>query len=78
MKAGTAQKLVLNMITTTTMIKLGHVQGSKMVDMQLSNDKLIDRGTRMVMEKTTLDYEAAKSLLLKSGNVRKAIEAFNQ
>ncbi len=77
MKAGTAQKLVLNMITTATMIKLGHVQGSKMVDMQLSNDKLIDRGTRMVMEQTHQTYEEAKALLLKSGNVRKAIEAFN-
>lgn len=77
LKAGTAQKLVLNMITTTTMIKLGHVVGSKMVDMQLSNDKLIDRGTRMVMEKTNLDYESANKLLLKSGNVRKALEAFN-
>ncbi|MES2618701.1 MAG: N-acetylmuramic acid 6-phosphate etherase [Bacteroidota bacterium] len=77
MKAGTAQKLVLNMITTTTMIQLGHVQGSKMVDMQLSNDKLIDRGTRMVMEKTTLSYDEAQALLKKSGNVRKAIDAFN-
>lgn len=78
MKAGTAQKLVLNMITTTTMIKLGHVEGSKMVDMQLSNDKLIDRGTRMVMEKTNLDYTTANKLLLKEGNVRKALEAFHQ
>ncbi len=77
MKAGTAQKLVLNMITTTTMIKLGHVEGSKMVDMQLSNDKLIDRGTRMVMEKTMQNYEEAKALLLKAGNVRKALDAFN-
>ncbi|MDI1234451.1 MAG: N-acetylmuramic acid 6-phosphate etherase [bacterium] len=76
MKAGTAQKMVLNMITTTTMIRLGRVQGSKMVDMQLSNDKLIDRGTRMVMEQTHQTYEDAKALLLKSGNVRKAIEAF--
>jgi N-acetylmuramic acid 6-phosphate etherase len=77
MKSGTAQKLVLNMITTATMIKLGHVEGSKMVDMQLSNDKLIDRGARMVMEKTMQNYEDAKALLLRSGNVRKAIEAFN-
>lgn len=78
MKAGTAQKLVLNMITTTTMIKLGHVEGSKMVDMQLSNDKLIDRGTRMVIEKTMLDYKSAHDLLILSGNVRKAINAYNK
>lgn len=77
MKSGTAQKLVLNMITTTTMILLGHVEGSKMVDMQLSNDKLIDRGTRMVMEKTTLSYDEAMALLKKEGSVRKAIEAFH-
>lgn len=74
MKAGTAQKLVLNMISTTAMIKLGHVQGNKMVDMQLTNHKLIDRGTRMVMEKTGLSYEKAKILLEQQGSVRKAVE----
>lgn len=76
MKSGTAQKLILNMITTTTMIKLGKVQGSKMVDMQLSNLKLIDRGTKMVMQETNLDYETAKSLLETQGSVRKAVDAF--
>ncbi|MFT5723144.1 MAG: N-acetylmuramic acid 6-phosphate etherase [Bacteroidia bacterium] len=75
MKSGTAQKLILNMITTSVMIKLGHVHGNKMVDMQLSNDKLVDRGTRMIMEKSNLDYEAAKVLLLKHGSVRNALES---
>jgi N-acetylmuramic acid 6-phosphate etherase len=74
MKAGTAQKLVLNMISTTAMIKTGHVKGNKMVDMQLSNHKLVDRGTRMVMEQTGKTYEEAKNLLLKLGSVRKAVE----
>lgn len=76
MKSGTAQKLVLNMISTTAMIKLGKVQGSKMVDMQLSNHKLIDRGTKMVMQETNLDYETAKTLLETAGSVRKAVEHF--
>ena len=74
MKSGTAQKMVLNMITSAAMVKLGKVQGSKMVNMQLSNDKLIDRGTRMVMEKTGLSYEDSKGMLLKAGSVRKAVE----
>jgi N-acetylmuramic acid 6-phosphate etherase len=74
MKAGTAQKLILNMISTTTMIQLGRIKGNKMVDMQLSNNKLIDRGTRMIMEQTGLEYEAAKSLLEKYGSVRKAVD----
>lgn len=75
MKAGTAQKLVLNMITTTTMIKLGRVKGNKMVDMQLTNLKLIDRGTRMIMDESGItDYEKAKELLLTHGSVRKAVE----
>lgn len=74
MKAGTAQKLILNMISTTTMIQLGRIKGNKMVDMQLSNNKLIDRGTRMIMEQTGLDYEKAKSLLEKHGSVRKAVD----
>jgi N-acetylmuramic acid 6-phosphate etherase len=77
MKSGTAQKLVLNMISTSVMIKLGRVKGNKMVDMQLSNHKLVDRGTRMVMKNTGLeDYEVAKELLLKHGSVRKATESF--
>jgi N-acetylmuramic acid 6-phosphate etherase len=76
MKSGTAQKLVLNMISTSLMIKLGHVKGNKMVDMQLSNDKLIDRGTRMVQEKINVNYEEAKALLIKNGSVRKAIESY--
>lgn len=74
MKAGTAQKLILNMISSTLMIQLGRVKGNKMVDMQLSNDKLIDRGTRMVMEETGWEYEVAKEALLKYGSVRKAID----
>ncbi|WP_186757557.1 N-acetylmuramic acid 6-phosphate etherase [Echinicola salinicaeni] len=77
MKAGTAQKLVLNMISTSLMIKLGKVKGNKMVNMQLSNNKLVDRGTKMVMEEIpSLDYSAANSLLNKHGSVKKAIEAY--
>lgn len=76
MKSGTAQKLVLNMISTTVMIKLGKVKGNKMVDMQLSNAKLVDRGTRMIMESTGLDYEFAKHLLLSLGSVRNATEYY--
>ena len=76
MKSGTAQKLVLNMISTSVMIKLGRVKGNKMVDMQLSNNKLVDRGTKMVMKNTGIDdYEKAKALLLQHGSVRKATEA---
>ena len=75
MKSGTAQKLVLNMLTTSVMIKLGRVQDNKMVDMQLSNDKLVDRGTNMVSEQTALAYEDAKALLLAHGSVRAAIAA---
>jgi N-acetylmuramic acid 6-phosphate etherase len=74
MKSGTSQKMVLNMITSAAMVKLGKVQGSKMVNMQLSNDKLIDRGTRMVMEKTGLSYNEANVALLAAGSVRKAVE----
>jgi N-acetylmuramic acid 6-phosphate etherase len=74
MKAGTAQKLVLNMISTSVMIKLGRVKGNKMVDMQLSNNKLVDRGTLMVAQQTGLDYELAKELLNQCGSVRAAIE----
>ncbi len=74
MKSGTSQKLVLNMITTATMIQLGRVIGNKMVDMQLSNNKLVDRGTKMVMQETNLPYTEAEKLLLKEGSVRKAVE----
>lgn len=77
MKAGTAQKLVLNLISTATMIQLGKVKGNKMIDMQLSNVKLIDRGTRMIMDQIDVTYEIAKDLLLKQGSVRKAVEHFN-
>lgn len=77
MKAGTAQKLVLNMISTSCMIRLGHVHGNRMVDMQLTNSKLVDRGTRMIMSETGIrDYAAAKSLLLKYGQVRAAVTAW--
>lgn len=76
MKSGTAQKMVLNMISTTCMIQLGRVEDNRMVNMQLTNDKLVDRGTKMVMEKLGLsDYEEAKQLLLKYGSVKKAAEA---
>lgn len=74
MKSGTAQKLALNMISTSVMIKLGRVKGNKMVDMQLSNDKLVERGSIMVMEALNITKEAAKEKLLKAGSVRKAIE----
>lgn len=75
MKAGTAQKLILNMITSTSMVKLGKVSGSKMVNMQLSNDKLIDRGTRMIMEKSGLVYEQAKQILIDKGSVKSALDS---
>lgn len=74
MKSGTAQKLVLNMISTSVMIKLGRVKGNRMVDMQLSNNKLIDRGTRMVMDALGVGYDEANALLVKNGSVRKAME----
>ncbi|QAA81194.1 N-acetylmuramic acid 6-phosphate etherase [Aequorivita sp. H23M31] len=75
MKAGTAQKLVLNMISTTAMIQLGRVKGNKMVDMQLSNNKLVDRGVRMIMEELNISEREAQILLDKHQNVRKAIDA---
>jgi N-acetylmuramic acid 6-phosphate etherase len=78
MKAGTAQKLVLNMISTAVMIQLGRVKGNKMVDMQLSNDKLIDRGVKMIVMETGLDRVAAAALLNTHGSVRKAIDAYNK
>ena len=78
MKSGTAQKMILNMISTTIMIELGRVKGNKMVNMQLSNQKLIDRGTRMIIEELHLDYEKAKALLLLHGSVKSAIEAYRR
>lgn len=74
LKAGTAQKLVLNMISTSVMIRLGRVKGSKMVDMQLSNAKLVERGTKMIMEELGIPEEEARKLLLQEGSVRRAIE----
>ena len=78
MKAGTAQKLVLNMITTTTMIQLGHIKGNKMVDMQLSNNKLVDRGTRMIMNELDISQHEAQKLLDQYKNVRSAIQNYNR
>lgn len=78
MKSGTAQKLVLNMISTTTMIQLGRVVGNKMVDMQLTNTKLVGRGARMIMEETGVDLVRAEELLKLHGSVRKAIDAYNR
>lgn len=75
MKSGTAQKLILNMISTSVMIKLGRVKGNRMVDMQLSNNKLIDRGTRMVMDGLGIGYDEANELLRRHGSVRRAMEA---
>jgi N-acetylmuramic acid 6-phosphate etherase len=75
MKSGTAQKLVLNMLSTTVMIKLGRVKGNKMVDMQLTNHKLVDRGTQMVMDELKIGYDQAEALLIRYGSVRKAVEA---
>lgn len=77
MKSGTAQKLVLNMISTAVMIQIGRVEDNKMVNMQLTNDKLVDRGTKMLMEKTGMvDYDKAKNLLLEKGSVKRAMETF--
>jgi len=76
MKSGTAQKLVLNMISTSVMIQLGRVEDNKMVNMQLSNEKLVDRGVKMLMEKlSTTDYDVAKEMLLKYGSVKKAVDS---
>ena len=75
MKAGTAQKMVLNMISTSTMIALGRVKGNKMLDMQLSNHKLVDRGVRMIMDELNISQEQAQQLLNKYKNVRKAIDS---
>lgn len=78
MKSGTAQKLVLNMISTAVMIKLGHVRGNKMVDMLLSNTKLVDRAIKMVVKETKLPYEKAALLVKQQGSVRKAVDAFKK
>jgi N-acetylmuramic acid 6-phosphate etherase len=78
MKSGTAQKLCLNMLSTTVMIKLGRVEDNKMVNMQLTNDKLVDRGTKMLAELLDLSYDAARALLLKEGSVKKAVQAYKQ
>jgi N-acetylmuramic acid 6-phosphate etherase len=78
MKSGTAQKLILNMISTSLMIKLGKVKGNKMVDMQLSNAKLIDRGTRMIMQESNLNYEKAEKLLKKLGSVRAVLDSLSE
>lgn len=77
LKAGTAQKLVLNMLSTSVMIRLGRVMDNKMVDMKLSNVKLVDRGTKMLVQNLSLPYEEARELLLKHGSVRKAMDAFS-
>ena len=76
MKAGTAQKLILNMISTTAMIQLGKVKGNKMIDMQLSNNKLVDRGEKMIMDEFNISTEKAKQLLHKYKNVREAITSY--
>jgi N-acetylmuramic acid 6-phosphate etherase len=78
MKSGTGQKLICNMITTTAMIKLGRVKGNKMVNMQLSNAKLVDRGTKMVVDELGLPYDEAKRLLLLHGSVKAAVDAYKQ
>lgn len=77
MKAGTAQKLVLNMISTATMIQLGKVKGNKMVDMQLSNSKLVDRGVKMIMGEIPVTYDQGAELLKTHGSVRKAVDFYN-
>ena len=76
MKADTGHKMILNMISTSVMIQLGRVKGNKMVNMQLSNQKLVDRGTRMIVEELGLDYDHAKTLLLMNGSVKSAIDSY--
>jgi len=78
MKAGTAQKLVLNMISTATMIQLGKVKGNKMVDMQLSNSKLVDRGVKMIMGEISVNYQEAAALLKEFGSVRNAVDQYSK
>ena len=76
MKAGTAQKMVLNMLSTTSMIQLGKVKGNKMIDMQLSNDKLIDRGIRMLVQELEITTSKATELLKEHGNVRLVLQNY--
>ena len=78
MKSGTAQKMVLNMISTSIMIQMGRVKGNRMVNMQLTNKKLIDRGTRMIVDELGLDYDHANRLLLAYGSVKKAVDAYRE
>ncbi|MBP5498994.1 MAG: N-acetylmuramic acid 6-phosphate etherase [Muribaculaceae bacterium] len=78
MKSGTGQKLICNMISTSVMIQMGRVKGNKMVNMQLTNKKLVDRGTRMVVEELGLPYDQAKRLLLLHGSVKKAVDAYRK
>ena len=78
MKSGTAQKMVLNMISTTAMIQLGRVKGNRMVNMQLTNQKLVDRGTRMIMEELGLGADEARHLLLLHGSVREAVDSYHR
>lgn len=78
MKSGTGQKMICNMITTTVMIQMGRIKGNKMVNMQLSNAKLVDRGTRMVVEELGLPYDEAKRLLLLHGSVKEAVDAYRK
>ena len=75
MKSGTSQKLVLNMISTALMIRIGRVKGNKMVNMQLTNEKLVDRGIRYLVEELKIDYAEAEKLLKKYGSVKNAIDA---
>jgi N-acetylmuramic acid 6-phosphate etherase len=78
MKAGTAQKMILNMISSSVMIKLGKVKGNLMIDMQLSNNKLIERAINMVISSLNISYSDAKILITKYGSVRKAIDNYNE
>lgn len=78
MKSGTGQKMICNMITTSVMIKMGRVKGNKMVNMQLANAKLVDRGTRMIVEELGLPYDEAKRQLLMHGSVKKAVDAYRE
>ena len=78
MKSGTGQKMICNMITTAVMIQMGRVKGNKMVNMQLSNKKLVDRGTRMLVDELGLEYDKAKDLLLLHGSVKKAMDAYRE
>ena len=78
MKSGTGQKLICNMISTSVMIQMGRVKGNKMVNMQLTNQKLVDRGTRWIVDELKLPYDDAKRLLLLHGSVKKAIDAYRE